>query len=108
MRSLIAAAAAACALIGAPIPFAHADEPYPAHPVTVVVPFPPGGVAELTGRPATIVLSKLLKQPFVINNKPGAGGSIGAAAVTTARPDGYTLLMALASVSTNPEADKMS
>jgi tripartite-type tricarboxylate transporter receptor subunit TctC len=108
MRSLIAAAAAACALIGAAIPFAYADEPYPAHPVTVIVPFPPGGVAELTGRPATLVLTKLLKQPFVILNKPGAGGSIGAAAVTNSKPDGYTLLMALASVSTNPEADKMS
>ncbi|MDB5805769.1 MAG: Tat pathway signal protein [Betaproteobacteria bacterium] len=109
MRSPFKAATAALALVaavaGAPV---LAQEAYPAHPVTVVVPFPPGGVAELTGRPATIILSKLLKQPFVLINKPGAGGSIGAAAVTTARPDGYTLLMALASVSTNPEADKMS
>ena len=109
MRSRFKAATAALALFaacaGMPAP---AQEAYPSHPVTVVVPFPPGGVAELTGRPATIILSKLLKQPFVLINKPGAGGSIGAAAVATARPDGYTLLMALASVSTNPEADKMS
>jgi tripartite-type tricarboxylate transporter receptor subunit TctC len=87
---------------------AHAQEPYPSHPVTMIVPFPPGGVAELTGRPASIVMAKLLKQPVVIINRPGAGGSIGAAAVATAKPDGYTLLMALASVSTNPEADRAS
>ena len=85
-----------------------ADAPYPNHPVNVIVPFPPGGVAELTGRPALHVLSKHLKQPFVLINKPGAGGSLGAAAVATAKPDGYTLLLALASVSTNPEADKMA
>ena len=86
----------------------YADEPYPNRPVNVIVPFPPGGVAELTGRPALHVLSKHLKQPFVLINKPGAGGSIGAAAVAAAKADGYTLLLALASVSTNPEADKMA
>ena len=85
-----------------------ADEPYPSRTVNVIVPFPPGGVAELTGRPALHALSKQLKQPFVLINKPGAGGSIGAAAVTTAKPDGYTLLLALASISTNPEADRMA
>lgn len=85
-----------------------AEVSYPNHPVNVIVPFPPGGVAELTGRPALHVLSKHLKQPFVLINKPGAGGSLGAAAVATAKPDGYTLLLALASVSTNPEADKMA
>ena len=87
---------------------ANAEDPYPNRTVNVIVPFPPGGVAELTGRPALYVLSKQLKQPFILINKPGAGGSIGAAAVATAKPDGYTLLLALASVSTNPEADKMA
>lgn len=85
-----------------------ADEPYPNHPVNVIVPFPRGHVAELTGRPALHVLSKHLWQPFVLINKPGAGGSIGAAAVATAKADGYTLMLALASVSTNPETDKMA
>ena len=87
---------------------AMAEEPYPNRTVNVIVPFPPGGVAELTGRPALYTLSRQLKQPFILVNKPGAGGSIGAAAVTTAKADGYTLLLALASVSTNPEADKMA
>jgi tripartite-type tricarboxylate transporter receptor subunit TctC len=87
---------------------ASAQELYPNHAVQVIVPFPPGGVAELTGRPALHALSKQLKQPFVLINKTGAGGSIGAATVATAKPDGYTLLLALASVSTNPEADKMA
>ena len=93
------------ALVAAPV---SAFDPYPNHAVNVIVPFPPGGVAELTGRPALHVLSKQLKQPFVLINRPGAGGSIGAAVVATAKPDGYTLLLALASVSTNPEADKMA
>jgi len=111
MRTMLKAAAALVfgAAIAAPVfHAAQAQEAYPSHPVQVIVPFPPGGVAELTGRPATIILSKLLGQPFVIQNKPGAGGSIGAAAVATAKPDGYTLLMALASVSTNPEADRIT
>lgn len=85
-----------------------AQEPYPNRAVNVIVPFPPGGVAELTGRPALHAISKVLKQPFVLINKAGAGGSIGAAQVANAKPDGYTLLLALASVSTNPEADKMA
>jgi tripartite-type tricarboxylate transporter receptor subunit TctC len=86
----------------------RAEDPYPNRVVSVIVPFPPGGVAEQTGRPALVALQKQLKQPFVLLNKPGAGGSIGAAAVANAKPDGYTLLLALASVSTNPEADKMA
>ena len=97
MRSMLKAALATCAFgaaLAAPLfSPAHAQDAYPNHPVQVIVPFPPGGVAELTGRPATIIMSKILGQPFVIQNKPGAGGSIGAAAVATAKPDGYTLLM---------------
>jgi tripartite-type tricarboxylate transporter receptor subunit TctC len=85
-----------------------AEEPYPNRPVSVIVPFPPGGVVEQTGRPALQALQKQLKQPFVLLNKPGAGGSIGAAAVANAKPDGYTILAAVASVSTNPEADKIA
>jgi len=87
---------------------ASAQESYPSHPITIVVAFPPGGVADLTARPTANVLQKILKQPVLILNKPGAGGSIGTASVATAKPDGYTLLMALSSVSTNPEADRVA
>lgn len=86
----------------------RAEDAYPNRPVSVIVPFPPGGVVEQTGRPALQALQKQLKQPFILLNKPGAGGSIGAATVANAKPDGYTILAALASVSTNPEADKIA
>jgi tripartite-type tricarboxylate transporter receptor subunit TctC len=87
---------------------AAAQDAYPSRIVSVVVPFPPGGVADVIGRPVLQALSKQLKQQFVLTNKSGAGGSIGAAFVANAKPDGYTLLVALASVSTNPEADKLA
>jgi tripartite-type tricarboxylate transporter receptor subunit TctC len=103
VRAALLAALMCCA--AAPL---GAQDAFPSKPITMIVPFPPGGVAELTGRPASIVMSRLLKQPVVIVNRPGAGGAIGAAAVAKAAPDGYTLLMALASVSTNPEADRVA
>jgi tripartite-type tricarboxylate transporter receptor subunit TctC len=87
---------------------AIAQDRYPSKPITMVVAFPPGGVADLTARPTAHVLQKILKQPVIVLNKPGAGGSIGTASVATAHPDGYTLLMALSSVSTNPEADRLA
>jgi tripartite-type tricarboxylate transporter receptor subunit TctC len=73
----------------------------------MIVPFPPGGVADITGRPTAAALEKILKQPVTINNRPGAGGKVGNAAVANARPDGYTMMMALSSVSVLPEADKL-
>ncbi len=86
---------------------AQAQETYPTRPITMVVPFPPGGVADLTGRPTAQAMEKALKQPVVVANKPGAGGATGMAAVATGKPDGYTLLMALSSISIIPEADKL-
>jgi len=85
---------------------AHAQE-FPTRPVTMVVPFPPGGVADITGRPLAIALEKILKQPVVPSNRPGAGGAVGNAVVANAKPDGYTVLMALSSISVIPEADKL-
>jgi tripartite-type tricarboxylate transporter receptor subunit TctC len=73
----------------------------------LIVPFPPGGVADLTGRPTAIALEKVLKQPVVIANRPGAGGAVGNSLVANAKPDGYTLLMALSSISVIPEADRL-
>jgi tripartite-type tricarboxylate transporter receptor subunit TctC len=84
-----------------------AQDNYPSKPIQMVVPFPPGGVADITGRPTALVMSKLLKQPIVIVNKPGAGGAIGMATVAKGRADGYTLLMALSSVSIIPVAERL-
>ena len=80
---------------------------WPLRPVTLIVPFPPGGVADITGRPTAIALEKVLKQPVVLANRPGAGGAVGNSLVANAKPDGYTLLMALSSISVIPEADKL-
>jgi tripartite-type tricarboxylate transporter receptor subunit TctC len=82
-----------------------ADEPFPSRPITLVVPFPPGGIADLTARPLATVLERIVKQPVVINHKPGAAGAVGNQAVATAKPDGYTLLIGLVSISTIPEVD---
>jgi tripartite-type tricarboxylate transporter receptor subunit TctC len=84
-----------------------AAQTYPDRPVTVVAPFPPGGVADQVGRPLGAAMEKLLKQPVVLQNKPGAGGAVGMASVAQSRPDGYTLLVALSSISIIPEADKL-
>jgi tripartite-type tricarboxylate transporter receptor subunit TctC len=85
------------------------QEAYPtARPITMVVAFPPGGVADLTARPIAVPLESILKQRVIVENKGGAGGAIGNAFVAKARPDGYTLLMALSSVTILPEADKVN
>lgn len=86
---------------------AQAQDAYPGRAISMVVPFPPGGVADVTGRPTAIALEKVFKQPVSIANRPGAGGAVGNAAVANAKPDGYTLLMALSSITVIPEADKL-
>jgi tripartite-type tricarboxylate transporter receptor subunit TctC len=86
---------------------ASGQEAYPSRAITLVVPFPPGGVADIVARPFADALSRELKTPVVIENKPGAGGGIGMGAVAKAKPDGYTLLLALSSISILPEADKV-
>lgn len=99
-RYLMAALLLAC---GA----AQAQEVFPNRPLTMVVPFPPGGVADVTGRPTAVALEKVLKQPVTVANRPGAGGAVGNAAVANAKPDGYTVAMALSSITVIPEADKL-
>lgn len=84
-----------------------AQEPYPTRPVSIVNPFPPGGIADLTARPLASTFERLLKQPFVVVNKPGAAGAVGAQFASVAKPDGYTLLVALVSISSTPEVDKL-
>ncbi len=86
---------------------AQAQDDYPSKPVQVIVPFPPGGVAELNARAATEVLGRILKQPFVLINRPGAGGATGNALVANAKPDGSTLLAGLASMVVIPPAERL-
>lgn len=83
------------------------SQDYPARPITLVVPFPPGGVADNVARPVAQALGKQLGQAVVIENRQGAGGGIGMAYVAKAKPDGYTLLLALSSISVIPEADRV-
>lgn len=94
----------ALALVAGAVP-AAADEAYPARPVTIVVPFPPGGLADVTARPLAAALERGLKQPVVVTNKAGAAGAVGMQSVAVAKPDGYTLLLGLVSVSIIPEVD---
>jgi len=86
---------------------AAAQEPYPTRPVTIVVPYPPGGVADLTARPFAPSLERALKQPVIIANKPGAAGAVGMQSVATARPDGYTIMITVLTISTIPEVDAL-
>jgi tripartite-type tricarboxylate transporter receptor subunit TctC len=84
-----------------------ASDDYPSRPITLVAPFPPGGVADLTARPVAAALEKVLKNPVGVVNKTGAAGAVGMQYVATSKPDGYTLLLALSSISIIPEADKL-
>jgi tripartite-type tricarboxylate transporter receptor subunit TctC len=84
-----------------------AQDTYPSRPITLVVPFPPGGIADLTARPLAAALERVLKQPVVVNNKAGAAGAVGMQSAAIAKPDGYTLLVALVSISTIPEVDSL-
>jgi tripartite-type tricarboxylate transporter receptor subunit TctC len=86
---------------------AQAEEAYPTRPISMVVAFPPGGVADNTARPVAAALERLLKQPVTVTNPAGAAGAGGYQTAATSKPDGYTLLMALVSVSVLPEVDKL-
>jgi tripartite-type tricarboxylate transporter receptor subunit TctC len=97
---------AVLALAGLATP-AQAQATWPERPITLVVPFPPGGVADTVARPVAEALARELRQPVVVENKAGAGGATGNAAVARAAPDGYTLLLSLSSISILPEADAL-
>jgi tripartite-type tricarboxylate transporter receptor subunit TctC len=84
------------------------QDAYPSKPITMVVPFPPGGVAEIVGRPLATVMEKSLHQPVILINRPGAGGAVGMASVAKAPGDGYTLLMGLSSISIFPVSDRIN
>ncbi len=80
---------------------------YPSRPINLVVPFPPGGQADLAARPVAAALERILRQPVVVQNRGGAAGAIGNGFVARSAPDGYTLVMALSSLAVIPEAERL-
>lgn len=101
---ILGSAAAAAALATGP---AIAQEAYPSRPVTFINPFPPGGAVDVVARPLAAVLEPILKQPVVIETKSGAAGQVGAQFGAAAKPDGYTMLMHIVSISGFAEVDKL-
>jgi tripartite-type tricarboxylate transporter receptor subunit TctC len=101
---VIGTAAAATGLVAGP---GFAQQPYPTHAITMINPFPPGGAADVVGRPFAAVLEPLIKQPCVIETKAGAAGQVGAQFAASAKPDGYTLLIHIVSISGFAEVDKL-
>lgn len=103
-RFVAGTAAAAAAVVVKP---AIGQDAYPSRPVTFVNPFPPGGAADVVGRPLAAAMEPLLKQPVVMETKAGAAGAVGAQFVANAKPDGYTLLVHIVSISGFSEVDKL-
>lgn len=104
-RQFVAGSAATIAALSASPSFAQ--EVYPSRPVTLINPFPPGGAADVVARPFAAVLEPLMKQPVVIETKAGAAGAVGAQFASAAKPDGYTMLIHIVSISGFAEVDKI-
>jgi tripartite-type tricarboxylate transporter receptor subunit TctC len=103
-RFVAGSAAAAAAITMRP---AFAEDAFPSHAVTFINPFPPGGAADVVGRPLTALLEPILKQPCIVETKAGAAGQVGGQVAATAKPDGYTLLIHIVSISGFAEVDKL-
>jgi len=86
---------------------ACAQDAYPSRPITFINPFPPGGANDVVMRPLLAALEPIIKQPCVLENKPGAAGQVGAQVGASAKPDGYTILSHLTSLSGFAEVDKL-
>lgn len=108
MKNLLRLCLALCAVLplascgNSPSGDAATDASYPAHPITIVVTFPPGGGTDLLARRIGASLQEQLGQPVIVENRPGASGNIGARIVAEAPPDGYTILMVNSSFAINP------
>ena len=97
----------AAALLLAPAAPAGAQTAYPTKTITMIVPFPPGGVADTVARPVAEALGRELGQTVIVENRAGAGGALGIGQAARAPADGYTVLLSLSSISILPEADRI-
>lgn len=101
-------AVAALPLLRAALPEQAFAQTYPVRNITMIVPFPAGGQADLAARPVAQALERILGKSVIVDNRAGGGGgSVGNAAAARAEPDGYTLLMTLSSLAVLPEADRL-
>src|SRR5689334_12675227 len=104
LKGVAALPLAQAALAGA----ALAQAAYPSRNITMIVPFPAGGQADLGARPVALAMERILGKSVIVDNRAGGGGgSVGNAAAARAEPDGYTLLMTLSSLAVLPEADRL-
>ena len=104
-RQFVAGSTAAIATLATQPVFAQ--DAYPSRTVTLINPFPPGGAADVVGRPFAAMLEPIVKQPVVIETKAGAAGAVGAQFAANAKPDGHTLLVHIVSISGFAEVDKL-
>src|SRR5690349_6195224 len=104
-RQFVAGSAAAAAALATQPSFAV--DAYPTHAITFIIPSPPGGAADVVGRPLAAMLEPIIKQPCVIETKAGAAGQVGGQFAANAKPDGYTLLIHIVSISGFAEVDKL-
>ena len=104
-RSFVIGTAASAATLAAGR--TNAQDAYPTHSITMISPFPPGGVSDTITRPLDAALEAIFKQPVVLENKTGAAGAVGAQFAATAKPDGYTLLSHIVSISGFAAVDKL-
>jgi tripartite-type tricarboxylate transporter receptor subunit TctC len=104
-RSFIVGSTATAATLA--IQASSAQDAYPARAITIINPFPPGGASEVVTRPLAAVLESNIKHPVVIETKAGAAGQVGAQVAASAKPDGYTLLSHITSISGFAEVDRL-
>lgn len=90
------------------ISYAQAQAAYPTKPITIIVPFAPGGTAEIVGRLIAQGIQKNIGETVIVDLKPGAGGNIGAEYVARSRPDGYTILLGSSSLASNASLMKLN